>query len=116
MLTAADLDAAWELFVGLRDVTYVPYANVIDDRDLTAEVRDIPALFQQRSKTEETSPDGAAVNVHRRTWSLRASRMPGVEVTRRGVIREACGKEWAVESAKLLSWGTRWECECHARG
>ena len=120
LVDADAIDGDWDFFEGVVKVSYVPYVNDDDGEEEANKVNNVDALQQQEDRFEEelASSDiaaGAAVFRVLRTWNLRAYHMPGVQVTKRGVIREADGTEWVVIRCLLKSFKTRWLCECYRR-
>ena len=110
--TAEDLDRDWIVYAGKVKVSYQAYSTSTDSNTTTT--ANIDALNQLKGKREVETSDGNFQFREIREWNLRASQMPGVVVTKRGIITESTGKQWAVIECELKSFSTRWRCVCYA--
>lgn len=111
-LTAAMIDADWEYFTPKVKVSYIPYDPVTDANISGSTVESIDAIIQEYTKSEAGGEDSAH-NITR-VWNLRAFQMPGVRATKRGIIQEADGTQWVIDSCSMKTIGTRWNCRCYA--
>lgn len=109
-MTQADLDADWSLFCFVRQVEYLPYEGSTDRAATSGPTVD---AFPVNLRAAGEASEGGEVPVTRRVWHLRASQLGAVEVTQRGVIQEADGTRWLVESCEAQTNGTRIRCQCH---
>jgi hypothetical protein len=107
-VTAADLDRDWALFDNKRLVTL----RIRGPDDALGSPQTVDALEVPREVYDEDGGDGAKLAEDSRMIPLRASQVAGT-VTPRSQITDWNGTVRVVQRAKLVSWGTRWQCWCN---
>ena len=111
-MTAEELDDDWEMFDLLTQVSYIPYDTVTDANIAASTVTEIDAVQLPEEKKEVELGEGVKVFMRFKTWPLRVSTLGGVPITKRGIIQEEDGTQWAVESVSYRTLKTRAVCEC----
>jgi hypothetical protein len=106
-MTAADLDNDWGRFDNIRLVTL--RIRAADDSLGTSQT--VQALELSRDVSDAGVGDGFTAE-DERMIPLRASMVTGT-ITPRSEITDWNGVVRHVRQARLVSWGTRWQCFCH---
>jgi hypothetical protein len=126
ILTPADIDADWGIFDNVIKTTILPIDPNTEEYLNPSPPIEVDSLLFEISNLFEIGPNGSEIHRETRVIVLRAFQVndgliaagiPGINTFKEDYkIIDDKGKSWIVESFRLLSWGTRYRCECYRIG
>ena len=112
MLETEDFDSLWDALAYKTCVSYIPYDTVTDANINAKKIAEIDALVTEEELKEIQLGGGAGYFTINKWWYLRAKHLADTKVTKRGLIVDSDGKQWAVDYCNFKTGKSRWACFC----
>jgi hypothetical protein len=119
MLAASDVDKAWDTFDNVKQVTIAVFDPASEQYIFYNPPIVCDALLFEREDGFTEGPDESLIHRETRVIVLRAMQLIPLLTAKGKVFSEDYriidnnGISWIVDSFKLMSWETRFRCECY---